>query len=148
MMMRICVVMTRVMTMDIRQIVSRYSDAVRPCLVPVEPAITLESRMCMRPLESPPPAFMVESFTVAAHAAHDGNEIRRALGELEMPDDVVNVRDLRKAMIKHAPVTPHVGDLIVECCRSKFADPILYPVGIPLFSRHFHQKRGRTVQTP
>ena len=86
-------------------------------------------------VESPPPALMVESFTVAEHAAHDGNDIRRALGELgrEMPHEVVNVRDLRKAMIKHGPVAPHVGEF--------------HPVGTPLFSRrHFHHKPGSTVQ--
>ena len=92
----------------------------------------------MRPLESPPPAFKVESITVAAHAAHDGLFIRRVFGELgrEMPDDVVNGRELRKAIVKYAPVAHHVGDLIGEICKSKFADPILQPVGIPVHSRH------------
>ena len=54
---------------------------------------------CKSQVETPPPAFMVYSFTVAEHAAHDGNEIRRALGELgrEMPCDVVNFRDLQNA---------------------------------------------------
>ena len=88
----------------------------------------------MRPVESPPSAFMVESFTVE-HAGHDGMDIRRALGELgcEMPDDGVFVRDPRKAIIKYAPVAHHVGDLIGEICKSKFADPILHPVGMPVF---------------
>ena len=120
------------------------------CGLAVEPAIPLENRILMRPVESVPSAFMVESFTVAEHAFHDGIDIRRALGELgrEIPDDGVCVRGPRKAMIKYAPVAHHVGDLIGELCESNIADPILHPFGMPLFSRHFHQKRGRTVQTP
>ena len=103
----------------------------------------------MRPVESPPSACMVESFTVVEHAAHDGIDIRRALGELgrEMPDDGVSVRDLRKAINKKlAPVAHQVGDLIGELCKSKFADPILLPGGMPMFSGHFHPKRGSAVQ--
>ena len=103
----------------------------------------------LRPLESPPPAFVtVESFPSAAHAAHGGTEIRRAIGETnsEIPDDVVHERDLREAAGGVLVAHHDVGDFIAERCKSKVADPILQPFGMPVNSRHCHQKRGSAVQ--